>query len=79
MVRIRLFGVYREWCGVAETIAEPPPGGTAADLVALLRREPGFERLPERPALAVNRRYVGPDHPLREGDEVALIPPVAGG
>lgn len=29
--------------------------------------------------VAVNQDYVGPDHPIREGDEVALFPPVTGG
>jgi molybdopterin synthase sulfur carrier subunit len=29
--------------------------------------------------VAVNQDYVGPDHPLRDRDEVALFPPVTGG
>ena len=29
--------------------------------------------------VAVNQDYVGPEHPVREGDEVALFPPVTGG
>jgi sulfur-carrier protein len=29
--------------------------------------------------VAVNRDYVGREHPLREGDEVALFPPITGG
>ena len=29
--------------------------------------------------VAVNQEYVGLDHPIREGDEVALFPPVTGG
>lgn len=29
--------------------------------------------------VAVNHDYVGPEHPLRDGDEVALFPPVTGG
>jgi molybdopterin synthase sulfur carrier subunit len=29
--------------------------------------------------VAVNQDYVGRDHPLREGDEVAIFPPVTGG
>ena len=29
--------------------------------------------------VAVNQEYVGLDHPLRAGDEVALFPPVTGG
>ena len=29
--------------------------------------------------VAVNQDYVGCDHPIRDGDEVALFPPVTGG
>ena len=29
--------------------------------------------------VAVNKEYVGREHPLREGDEVAIFPPVTGG
>lgn len=29
--------------------------------------------------VAVNQEYVGLGHPIREGDEVALFPPVTGG
>lgn len=29
--------------------------------------------------VAVNRDYVGREHPIREGDEVAIFPPVTGG
>jgi len=29
--------------------------------------------------VAVNQEYVGLDHPIRDGDEVALFPPVTGG
>ena len=29
--------------------------------------------------IAVNESYVGPDELLRDGDELAFIPPVAGG
>jgi sulfur-carrier protein len=29
--------------------------------------------------VAVNQSYVGREHPLRAGDEVALFPPVTGG
>ena len=36
-------------------------------------------RLPAEPAVAVNRTYAMHDERLRAGDEVAFIPPVAGG
>jgi len=29
--------------------------------------------------VAVNQDYVGLDHPVRDGDEVAIFPPVTGG
>jgi molybdopterin converting factor small subunit len=40
---------------------------------------PGWEDLPEEPTVAVNREYSQPDRELHAGDELALIPPVAGG
>jgi molybdopterin converting factor subunit 1 len=78
-VRVRLFASYAEAAGRDELDLELPAGATAADCLAAVRAEAWAERLPPAPALAVNRRYVKGDAPLHEGDEVALIPPVAGG
>lgn len=78
-VRVRLFGVFREQAGESEREMVLPAGGTAADVVDRLRTEAGLEFLPERPAVAVNREYADLDRPLQPGDEVVLIPPVAGG
>jgi molybdopterin converting factor small subunit len=51
-----------------------------ADLVATLRsRGAPFSALPLEPAVAVNRAYALHTETLRPGDEVAFIPPVAGG
>lgn len=78
-VRLRLFASYAEAAGREELELALPAGATAADALAAVRRETWAARLPPRPALAVNRRYAPGDAPLRDGDEVALIPPVAGG
>jgi len=79
IVRLRLFASYAEAFGRDEIALELPSGATAGDALAAVRTRPGAERLPPRPMLAVNQRYAKADAVLQEGDEVALIPPVAGG
>ena len=78
-VRLRLFAMYAEALGRAELALELPAGATAGDALAEVRRRPGAERLPPKPLIAVNQQYAKPDRTLAEGDEVALLPPVAGG
>jgi molybdopterin synthase catalytic subunit len=78
-VRVHLFAAYREAAGIADLEIEVPPSATP-DWVwsALLARFPAL-RLRAAPAFAVTDEYVMGDHPLRDGDEVAMIPPVSGG
>jgi molybdopterin converting factor subunit 1 len=78
-IRALLFATYREMAGTAEVELDLEPGATAADLVRSLRERPGLERLPAEPALAVNQVYSALSTALADGDEVALLPPVAGG
>ncbi len=80
IVRLRFFALYRELVGKEESRIELPEGALVSDLLREVRRhEPRLRDLPEHVLAAVNLDYVPPDHPLRHGDEVALIPPVAGG
>lgn len=77
-VEVRLFGRYRELAPGASIALELPPGATVADLVSELhRRSPG--RLPARPVVAVDQRPAADDVTLDAGQEIAIIPPVAGG
>lgn len=79
-VRLLFFGLYREFAGTGELEVEVRPGATVASLVRELRaRGGGFGRLPEAPVVAVNQAYARMDATLASGDEVALLPPVAGG
>jgi molybdopterin converting factor small subunit len=79
-VTVRLFAQYAELLGREEVSLELDPRATAAQAITRLRREvPGGAQLPERPLVAVNLRHVGGDEPLGDGDEVALLPPLAGG
>jgi molybdopterin converting factor subunit 1 len=78
-IRTLLFATYRDMAGTESIELDLPPGATAADLVRRLRANPGLERLPAEPALAVNEEYAPLTTRLADGDEVALLPPVAGG
>jgi len=79
-VRVRLFARYAELLGcdaVTLTVMLPT---TVGDVVAQLRRSyPAAATLPERPLTAVNLMHVRLESPLRDGDELALLPPMAGG
>jgi molybdopterin converting factor subunit 1 len=80
IVRSLFFAVYRELAGADELPVELPEGARVADLVARLRAGGnGLSRLPESPVVAVNMDYAPLSARLRDGDEVAFIPPVAGG
>lgn len=79
-VNALFFAAYRDLVGRGDLAVELWEGATVADLVAELRgRGAPFDRLPVEPAVAVNRTYAFLDEPLSAEDEVAFIPPVAGG
>lgn len=79
-LRTLFFAAYRERIGQAELDVELPEGATVGDLVDRLRsRGKPFDALPVRPVVAVNRAYASTSTILSSGDEVAFIPPVAGG
>ncbi|HET7599831.1 MAG TPA: MoaD/ThiS family protein [Gemmatimonadales bacterium] len=78
-VRVLLFASYAEALGreaLSLTLAAP---ATVQAVLARLRALPGGERLPAQPLCAVNLAHSRPDTPLAEGDEVAVLPPMAGG
>jgi molybdopterin converting factor small subunit len=79
-VRCRLFARYAEIVGIPELTIELPRPSTVADAVAFLRaRVPRGELLPEHPLVAINAVHALADEALHEGDELALLPPMAGG
>lgn len=80
LVRARFFALYRDLAGAAETELTLPAGSTAAAAVAALRaRGGGLGALPEEPVVALNRAFATLDVRLADGDELALLPPLAGG
>ncbi len=75
---VRYFAVLRERVGCAResvTSAARTPGELFVELAA----RHGLQWRPELLRAVVNERYVEMDTPLRDGDRVVFVPPVAGG
>jgi len=79
-VRVRLFAIHRERVGNHQLFVHLVDQATVADLVAQLTQQyPELAALSSAARYAVNREYAPTTRILQDGDEVALIPPVAGG
>jgi molybdopterin converting factor subunit 1 len=79
-VGVRYFAMIREIVGRPSERRHVPENATVGALFdALVAEHPRLERVRPVTMLMVNQSYVGADHALRDGDEVALIPPVSGG
>lgn len=77
-IKIRLFGMLRELAGQSVLELEVPSRTTAGQVWRYLVDH--YPRLgATNPGMAVNLEYTSPDAVLGEGDEVAFLPPVAGG
>ena len=77
-VRVLFFGVLRDMAGSRDEEIEVVKGATVAVLLNVYK-----ERMPlfgwDSIAVAVNQEYAKSGDVLRDGDEVALLPPVSGG
>ncbi len=78
-VTVLLFASYADALGRTSLELPLPAGATVRDVMDGLAMLPGADRLPPGPLIAVNQRYASRDQVLEAGDEVAVIPPVAGG
>lgn len=79
-IRLRMFAILRDRSGISQTEIELADGATVAVAMEEVgRRFAGIVELLPRTAAAVNLCYVKPAAVLRDGDELALIPPVSGG
>jgi molybdopterin converting factor small subunit len=75
MITLRAFARYRATLGFEQLEVPLPDPPTLAALLA----EPRLAGLPADALVAVNRAFAKPATALRDGDEVALMPPVSGG
>ena len=79
-VTLLYFAAARERAGTPSESLDLPEGATAGDaLAAACARHLPLQAVSTKLRLAVDQEFAGPERKLREGSEVALIPPVAGG
>lgn len=80
-LRIIFYGGLKQTVGAkGHTLELEPDSVTVHELKALLAdRYPALAPRLATVACAVGDELAGPDHRLRDGDEVALLPPVSGG
>jgi molybdopterin converting factor subunit 1 len=79
-VRLLYFAVLRDVVGRDHDELALPEGATPRDVWQTLRgTHAKLADYLQPPMSAVNESYASPDTILRDGDELAFIPPVAGG
>lgn len=77
-LRIEYFAVLREQAGTREELVDSA-AHTASELYTQLQKRHGFKLAPSQLKVAVNAEFCDWDSPLKHGDTVVFIPPVAGG
>ena len=77
---VRYFATHKEVTGMAAEAFEVPEDTTVGELIEeVIGRHPGLEDLRRDTVVSVNRGVGTEDIVLREGDDVALFPPISGG
>jgi len=77
-VTVLLFASYAESLGASSLTLELPEGARVEDALSKVRAR-SVGALPPKPLVAVNQTYARMTDALRGGDELAIIPPAAGG
>jgi len=79
-IRVLYFAVFREQIGREDDVVALAAGSRVRDAIAALAsRHALIDNLRGRFRVAVNQDFTDDDRELVDGDELALIPPVAGG
>ena len=78
-VDVLLFASYADALGSPSVSVDVGPDATVAEILTAIANRPGGDLLPRRPLVAVNQRFVTAETRIYPTDEIALVPPVAGG
>src|SRR5512146_2500091 len=78
-VRVLFFGMLKDLAGKASDEVSLPEGATVGDLLSHYAHDAKLKGMMGSIAVALNQEYAPATAPLREHDEVGLLPPVSGG
>jgi molybdopterin synthase sulfur carrier subunit len=79
-IEVLYFAQVREAMGTESEMLDVDDGATVDDVVAVLRSRTQWASIAALPlSYAVNEEIVRPDKSVRDGDRLALLPPVSGG
>jgi MoaD family protein len=77
---VHFYSYFKDLTGCSQTTATLSPGSTIGDLLKqLATRYPEVAAMQKSTLIAVGVEYQDRGYVLKEGDEVALFPPVQGG
>ena len=79
-VRLQLFSHLRDAAGVSDSEVHVSEGASVSDLLTVLYgQHPKLREWDSSILIGVGVEFVERDYLLKEGDEVAIMPPVQGG
>jgi len=79
-VRILFFGMLKDLAGRGSDLLNLPEDATLGDVFTHYEELiPRLGTLAPSIAISINQEFAGPDSNLKEGDEIAFLPPVSGG
>jgi len=77
---VKFFSSFGNLAGVNEDELEVPEGATLRKVVeVILERYPQLKQFAEYMITSLNNRVADEDAPVKEGDVVAIMPPLGGG
>lgn len=78
-VRVKFFGIVQDAAGSKGKSLRLPEGSCVADAWRILSGEWKNAAVLPKLMFAVNQEFTKPTATLKDGDELALIPPMSGG
>ena len=79
-INVLLFGACREVAGASELDCDlSAPADVAGAWAEIKARFPNLEKFERSALFAVNEEHARKEDPLKDGDTLAIFPPVSGG